>query len=119
MFYTSYFAKVSKLPDGYVPVAVSASVPSFYTGAHYKTLCPPYDTFKRYKAGGPWEDFCTEYKRKLATLDFKRTVDTLKALADDAENIVLLCWEKSGSNYHRYLISEWLISHGVQCEELP
>lgn len=52
------------------------------------------------------------YKRKLATLD-------LKALADDAENIVLLCWEKSGSNCHRYLISEWLISHGVQCEELP
>ncbi len=118
MFYTSYFAKVSSLPVGYVPVAISASVPAFYTGAHYKMLCPPYDTFIKYKNGGSWENYCKEYNTKLNTMDFATTVRDIMNLAGNVENIVLLCYEKPSANCHRHLVAEWFKAHGIPCEEL-
>lgn len=117
-FHTSYFAKVSSLPAGYVPVAISTSVPDFYKGVHFKALCPPYITFMKYKNGGSWETFCKEYNRKLDTFDFERTVSSIRYKARDAENIVLLCFERPSANCHRHLVAEWFKQHGIPCEEL-
>ena len=117
MFYTSYFAKLNRISTEYCPIAISASVPDWYKGKHYKTLCPPYSTFMHYKNDNDWNQYTKEYNHKLSTLDFNQVISDIENLANDADNIVLLCYERPGTNCHRHLVAEWLRDHGYDCEE--
>lgn len=50
--YTSYFAKLDKLPDDFCPISICGKAPDSYTGAQYKALAPKYWFFKKYKEDG-------------------------------------------------------------------
>ena len=43
--YTSYFAKLKKLPDTIVPISICGKAPDWYTGLQYKKLAPKYGFF--------------------------------------------------------------------------
>ena len=45
MIFTSYFAKLSKLPSDVVLISICGKAPDWYTGLQYKKLAPKYQFF--------------------------------------------------------------------------
>lgn len=45
MIYTSYFAKLRKIPSNIISIAICAKSPDWYKGLKYKKLAPKYDFF--------------------------------------------------------------------------
>ena len=43
MIYTTYFAKLKKLPDNVIPISICGKAPGWYGGLQYKKLAPKYD----------------------------------------------------------------------------
>ena len=102
---TSYFANRKAAAD---PKAVSIArwTPRWWAGRRYIVLAPPVALLRLAKAGLPWDEFATEYRRYV--LD---KLDPAKVLADLGPDAILLCWEKPGDNCHRRLVAEWLEKH--------
>lgn len=118
MIYTSYFAKMRKLPEDIVAVAICGGVPSWYKGLVYRYLNPEYNSFKQYKEDGNEEVFSEKYKSLvLERLNVSETVQNLYKLSGGYD-VCLLCYEKSDSFCHRHLVRDWLVENGYECEEL-
>lgn len=119
MIYTTYFAKLKKLPDTVVPIAICKYIPeglrlSCY---QYQELAPHYDFFKEYKHTGDIEKFTKCFKeRVLAKLDPHYVV---KSLTDwvGGKDIAFVCYEKPTDFCHRQLVAAWLREAGYECEE--
>ena len=63
--YTSYFAKLDKLPDDFCPISICGKAPDSYTGAKYKALAPKYWFFKKYKEDGDEEFYTLAFNRDV------------------------------------------------------
>ena len=118
-FYTTYFARLRNLPSGIVPISICGKAPQGYKGIQYKKLAPSWKIYDDYKnKGGSEEDYVTAFnKDRLGVLDVIETVNELKSLAENAEAIALVCYEKPDSFCHRHLVSDWLNKAGFSCEE--
>jgi len=118
MIYTSYFAKLSKIPDNIVPVSIAGKAPDFYKGLEYKRLAPKYGFFIEWKKNHDNEFYIEHYNREvLKGLDVRQVLSELLNLTGSYD-ICLLCYEKTGDFCHRHLVAKWLIDNGVRCEEL-
>ena len=117
MIYTSYFAKLNKLPEDIVPIFICGKAPDFYKGLQYKILAPTYDMFTRWKKDHDNANYIIEYNTKvLSRLEPKRVINDLNNLSG-GKDIALICYEKSSDFCHRHLVAEWLNSNGYPCEE--
>lgn len=98
--FTSYFAKKCNDPNA---VSIALYSPKWYTGREYKKLAPPKDLLEGYKNG---KISVTEYKVRYyeEVLDLLNPQQVFDELGD---NVILLCWEKSGEFCHRNLVSDW------------
>lgn len=117
MIYTTYFAKVKKLPKHIVPVAISLSTPKDYCGLRYKALAPDWDTLRTWKANKDVELYKRMYWRTVKHLTPAQIVQELTALAG-SNHIALVCYEKPGDFCHRHLIATWLTKAGYRVEEI-
>lgn len=139
MIYTSYFAKIRKMPENVVPVSISQWPPKGYSGLQCKDLAPTKDILMEYKNSNDDnkvkelrynERYINEVLRKLdlkqvlSNLQSKIDMDTLDLLETDnvweSKNlhIALVCFEKSGDFCHRNLVAEKLKEIGIPCREL-
>lgn len=119
MIYTTYFAKLKKLPDSIVPIAICKWIPEGLRTScyHYQELAPHTDFFLDYKHTGDTEQFVTCYKEKvLAKLDPHHTVQALTKWVGD-KDIAFVCYEKPTDFCHRHLVANWLRNAGYDCEE--
>lgn len=117
MIYTSYFGKLKTLPTDIIPIAICAKVPTWYTGLHTKILAPSYYCLMDYKNNPDWNKYIERYQREtLSKLDAEEVANMLYTLAD-SEDIVLLCYEKTGDNCHRNLVADWFIEKDIPCIE--
>lgn len=115
--WTSYFAKLNRLPKDVIPIAICAKPPNWYGGARYGLLAPPYDVLMGYKRDGDKEKYVREYrKRVLANLNPDRTVDDLFRISG-GKAFAMLCFEKPEDFCHRHLVAEWLRENGFEVEE--
>jgi hypothetical protein len=125
MIYTSYFAKLKKLPYNVVPIAICAKVPEWFKGKQYKKLAPTYDILMQYKSMPNIQLYTARYKSEvLSHLNPLETIIDIINLAEpkwEDENerldIVLVCYEKSEDFCHRHLVAQWLNESGINCEE--
>lgn len=118
MIYTSYFAKVARLPDGCVPVSIALRPPTWYTGATYPTLAPTPKILRDYKSCPNIGIYVQNYTEDvLERLLPEQVVAALTRLTVGGTP-VLLCYERAGDFCHRRLVSAWLSKHGYPCEEL-
>ena len=123
MIYTTYFAKLKKLPEDVVPIAICAKPPAWFDGLCYKQLAPKYGFFMEYKRMVENNDpnaedyYDTHYhKEVLNVLDADDVVSTLYALAE-GKDFAMVCFEKDGDFCHRRLASNWLQRQGYRVEE--
>lgn len=113
MIYTSYFAKMRKMtPDQKARcVSIARFTPRGVDVPGYLSLAPAKDLLLRYKKDGDKQAYTEEYNAYLDTLDAAK-------VAEDLENKILCCYEKSTDFCHRHLVAKWLNENGYACEEL-
>ena len=112
MIYTSYFAKLRKIPSNIISIAICAKSPDWYKGLEYKKLAPKYDFFMKWKKNHDNNYYIKcFYEQVLSNLDPKDLVAYLYQLSD-GKDIVLICYEKPGDFCHRHLVADWLNKNG-------
>ena len=124
--YTTYFAKLKKLPNDIVAVPISNSIPgvtrenesqSDLANRKYKKLVPPWYVVKAYKENGDEQQYIADYKKLvLDNLEPHEVVKCLKNIVG-YNDVALVCYEKSGDFCHRHLVAEWLRNAGYDVEE--
>ena len=119
MIYTTYFAKLKKLPENVVPVAICRYVPDGLRLSCYRyfELAPNPNTLMDYKRTGDTEKFTKEYNEQiLAKLDPHGLVCDLTKFVGN-KDIAFVCYEKSTDFCHRHLVADWLCKAGYECKE--
>lgn len=120
MIYTSYFAKLSKLPANITPIAICGKSPEWYKGIQYKKLAPKWSFFSVWKQTHDNEYYIKHFNEEvLNTLNVETVIKELYSLAgkNQDNDIVLICYEKPGDFCHRHLVADWLTSNGYPVEE--
>lgn len=122
MIYTSYFAKINKLPDNVVPISICGKAPDWYTGLQYKKLTPKYDFFMEWKRTHDNDYYIKCFNEQvLSKLTVEEVIMDLSKLdygfnvGEDA--VCLMCYEKPTDFCHRHLVADWLNKNGYKCEE--
>ena len=106
--YTSYFAKLKKLPKNIVPISICGKAPDWYKGIQYKVLAPKYGFFMEWKQNHDNEFYIEHFKSEvLDLLDADEVVERLSQLSE-GKDIALICYEKPSDFCHRHLVAEWL-----------
>lgn len=108
MIYTGYYAKLKKYKeDGLYPIAISGKIPDFYGEAYWDDFAPRYEDFLAWKSGQISDiQYNKKYREWLDSLNKQEIRDVLDELKD--ENIIFLCYEKSGDFCHRHILADWL-----------
>ena len=118
MIYTSYFAKINKLPADAICISISRHAPKGYNGLVYKELAPSWEILRQYKVNNNRKEYTDEFLKILKQMDPHSVVHDLYALAGDQDrDIVLVCYEKSTDFCHRHLVAEWLTKNGYPVSE--
>lgn len=124
MIYTSYFAKMNRLPENVTPIAICAKTPVWYgRKLQYKKLAPKYDFFMEWKTTHDNEFYTRCFKEQvLNRLDPQQVYKELYELVGDYPpcgryDICLLCYEKPSDFCHRHLVADWFNANGIPCEE--
>lgn len=116
--YTSYFAKLRKLPENAIPISICGKAPDWYTGLQYKKLAPKYDFFMKWKQDHDDAEYIRCFDAQvLDGLDPTKVFEELQSMAGPDKIIVLICYEKPGDFCHRHLVAKWFTKHGIPCEE--
>lgn len=119
MIYTSYFAKLKKLPDDIVPISICGKAPDWYKGLQYKKLAPKYDFFMEWKKTHDNEQYIKCFNEqvlsKLNATEVIRDLFDLTIRVD--KSFCLICYEKPTDFCHRHLVAEWFRQNGFECEE--
>lgn len=117
MIYTSYFAKLKKIPKDYIPIAICGKSPSWYKGLEYKKLAPKYNFFIKWKETHDNDYYIKCFNEQvLNNLNPNVVIEELKHLAS-SENIILVCYEKPKDFCHRHLVADWLNQNGYETKE--
>lgn len=113
--YTGYYKKFEKTGPAYTLIQVSNSRPSWFDWNITKLpeVCPDWVCVRALKDGTMTEEtFADMYRKKLSGLDKDRILDRIRRIAenrdDGQKDVILLCWEKTGSFCHRHILAEWL-----------
>lgn len=120
MIYTSYFAKLSKIPSNITPIAICGKSPEWYKGIQYKKLAPKWSFFSVWKQTHDNDYYIQHFNEEvLSPINADDIIHELYSLAgkNQDEDIVLICYEKPGDFCHRHLVAEWLTNHGYPTEE--
>ena len=117
LIYTTYFAKLNKLPKDIVPIAICGKVPEWYTGFRYKPLAPKYTFFMEWKKNRDNNYYIEHFNKEvLDKLDADEVVNDHLRLSN-SRMFALVCYEKPAEFCHRHLVADWLINNGYACDE--
>lgn len=117
MIYTSYFANIKNLPEGFVPVSICGAAPEWWEGLQYKKVAPKKWFFQRWKQNHDNDFYVRNFKAEvLDRLEAAQVVSELKELSG-SEDIILLCYETPKQFCHRHLVAAWLNENGFECKE--
>ena len=135
MIYTSYFAKMNKLPGNVIPIAISLTVPKDITCLRCKMLAPSGALLKCYKTEENVEAYTKSYTSSvLDKLTVKSVLNTLYQMLPanvlmrydlDPDtwymstdiSVCLMCWERPDKFCHRQLVRDWLNANNIPCME--
>lgn len=140
MLFTSYFAKIKKFPDNFIPVSISQWPPKGYDGLQCRKLAPTKEILITYKENHEKDEAYWNkwYEKKysqdvLDKIDLKELINEFASANLSSDEIlrcdekiweskdihmVFVCFEKSENFCHRNLLSERLRQIGIPCREV-
>ena len=108
ILYTTYFAKLSKLPSNIVPISICLWPPKGVQIQSFPHLAPTQSILQEYKRQPDERRYTDRYcKEVLTQMNPHRVLDALLKLSG-GKDIALVCYEKSGSFCHRTIATKWL-----------
>lgn len=120
MIYTGYYAKLKTYQEaGLIPISIAGKAPAFFDGIQYKVFAPSWSIFSRWKSGeindlGYTKLFKTQILDKLNKEEVKTYLNSFQ------DDIILLCYEKSGDFCHRHIVADWIESElNIRVDEYP
>lgn len=121
MIFTSYFAKVKKIPKSITRVSISLKLPYWYKDYFMPELYPTNEILDKWihreTTHYTEEDYIRDYRRDvLSKLDPHEIYKILMKYSGN-RSVVLLCYERDGVFCHRHIVEEWFIEHGIPCQE--
>ena len=116
--YTSYYAKCRRIPHTITRISIAGKAPAGYRGTEYKVLAPKKEFFMKWKENHDNNYYIKCFnKRVLSHLNPVEVYNRLEELSC-GQDIVLICYEKSGDFCHRYLVADWLSKNlGIEVKE--
>ena len=118
LLYTTYFARLKKLPSDIIPVSICGKAPDWYTGIQYKKLAPKYDFFMKWKTDHDNNSYIDSFNtRVLKELTTDQVLADLTTLTNNAKKVALVCYEKPDDFCHRHLVADWFKQHMITCIE--
>lgn len=135
MIYTTYFAKLNKLPSDVIPISICGKAPDWYKGIQYKKLAPKYDFFMKWKENHDNDYYIKCFNEQvLSPLNPYRVLEEIHSLLpQEIKNnlnmancpfwvnpdfkIALICYEKPGDFCHRHLVADWFNKSGIEAKE--
>lgn len=132
MIYTSYFAKLRRLPKDIISVSIALYSPKWYKGLEYKALAPKSEILEYWKKSQESsmvkqhkykQDFCEKVLNNLDREQVLRDLGEMLGFPDkfwykrDDMNIVLLCYESSKEFCHRHIVADWFAQEEVEVKE--
>lgn len=90
-------------PDDPNTVAISRTIPDYYSGRWEPDLAPSPRLLNFYKRTGNVEMFTFRYEKEVLN-----KLNPAEVYARLGSNAILLCWELPGKFCHRRLLAEWL-----------
>ena len=119
MLYTTYFAKLRKLPNNIIPIAIAicGKSPDWWTGLKYKKLALKWSFFSIWKQTHDNDYYIKTFNELvLNSLSVEKVIEELKVMLK-TEDIALVCYEKPEDFCHRHLVANWLNKNEYDCKE--
>lgn len=111
MLYTSYFAKMKKIPKEIKIISIARWTPKAIVLESYPDLFPSQQLLSDYKNNLiNQEEYIIRYNQQLEKLDPQKVYEEL-------DGCVIVCYEKSTDFCHRHLVSSWLQKFNFKVEE--
>lgn len=123
MIYTSYYGNYRKF-KGMFRVSISRTAPSNSCDIQLIKLAPTADLLQKHKSNLITDnEYTSIYHNQLLRLEndgyIDKFVKALSTLQELHEDVVLLCYEKTGKFCHRHLLTEYLNNnHNTNIREL-
>lgn len=116
--YTSYYAKCRKIPHTITCISIAGKAPAGYRGIEYKVLAPKKEFFMQWKENHDNDYYIKCFNEQvLSHLNPVEVYNRLEELSC-GQDIVLICYEKSGDFCHRHLVADWLSKNlGIEVKE--
>ena len=117
MIYTTYFAKLDKLPKNITPISIAGKAPDWYTGLQDKRFAPKYSFFIQWKENHDNEFYTKCFNNQV--LANKNPQEMYQSLMQrvNTEDIALVCYETPEKFCHRHLVAEWFCQNGIPVQE--
>lgn len=119
MIYTSYFAKLRKIPNNIIRINIARVLPPNVDMICYPNLYPTSNILYRYKHDDIYTQNDYIYDYEEVVLDKIDPLIVQKELMElsKGKDVVLVCYEKSEDFCHRHLVSEWFNDYNIYCKE--
>lgn len=120
MIYTSYYGNHRKFKDMF-RVSISRTAPINSYDLHLTKLAPTAELLQKYKSNSITnEEYTSMYNSQLLRLENDGYLaQFIKAISVIDEDVVLLCYEKTGKFCHRHILTKWLNNnHNTNIREL-
>lgn len=119
--YTSYFANpyLKHVSPNTCLISITRFPPKNWTGPQFQTLAPSPELLKHVKSTHDHEYYTQVFNSQLSILDHQMILDQIGSISNNSQIVILLCYETPQDFCHRHLVSQWLNSNGITCEEYP
>lgn len=125
--YTSYFAKIKKGKG--VKISIARILPKWLNKKDIDyslvSLAPPIDLLNDYKYKGlSWEEYTNRYISYIASglikwdTNIRKEFKLIEDILNNDKDVTIYCYEKSGSNCHRYLLADFFRRLGFEVIEI-
>jgi len=125
MLYTSYIAKINKLPNDIIKVIITRFLPKSLNINKYnnlytmKELAPSKELLLQYKKDNNWSNYIVNFKKEMNyRKDLHNKINSLYKYLQKGNSVCLICYEKDYLHCHRYLLAQYFMSKGIEWKEL-
>ena len=125
MLYTTYFAKIDKVPDDYIKLIVTRFPPKWLDISKYpntyiiKALSPSQKLLLKYKKDNNWDEYVSTFIYEMKNRqDMVNILSKLSKALHKGKNICLICYEKDYKHCHRSLLGQYFEEEGIEWEEI-
>lgn len=124
MLYTSYIAKLNKVPLDIIKVIISRFPPKWLELSKYnklyimKELAPSQELLLQYKKDNNWDNYTNKFIYEMNNrMDMKKKINSLLGFLQKGNDVILICFEKEYIHCHRYLLAQYFVKHGIRWKE--